>query len=147
MPEPTIICPKCKTEIPLTESLAAPLLEVTRKQYERKLSQKDKEIEQREEILRDKEKKIAEARRRLGQQVAEQVNEQLKAERVRITAEEGKKARLAGASEVEAKIRELEGLKEVLVEKNRELAEARKSRRQRLLRSSVNWMTRSALSN
>jgi len=25
--EPTIICPKCKAEIPLTESLAAPLLE------------------------------------------------------------------------------------------------------------------------
>ena len=44
--EPTIICPKCKTEIPLTESLAAPLLEATRRQYERKLSQKDKEIEQ-----------------------------------------------------------------------------------------------------
>jgi len=27
MTEPTIICPKCKTEIKLTESLAAPLIE------------------------------------------------------------------------------------------------------------------------
>ena len=26
MSEPTIICPKCKTEIKLTESLAAPLV-------------------------------------------------------------------------------------------------------------------------
>ncbi len=27
MAEPTIICPNCKTEIKLTESLAAPLIE------------------------------------------------------------------------------------------------------------------------
>lgn len=30
MTEPTIICPNCKTEIRLTESLAAPLIELTR---------------------------------------------------------------------------------------------------------------------
>ncbi len=75
--EPTIICPKCKAEIPLTESLAAPLLEATRKQYEGKLSQKDKEIEQREEALHEKEKKVADAKRTLDQQVADQVAEQL----------------------------------------------------------------------
>jgi len=34
MTAPTIICPNCKTEIKLTESLAAPLVESTRKQYE-----------------------------------------------------------------------------------------------------------------
>jgi len=34
MTEPTIICPNCKTEIKLTESLAAPLIESTRKQFE-----------------------------------------------------------------------------------------------------------------
>jgi hypothetical protein len=67
MAEPTITCPKCKAEIPLTESLAAPLIEATRKQYERKLSQKDREIEQREEALREKEKKVADAKRKLDQ--------------------------------------------------------------------------------
>ena len=41
MTEPTIICPNCKTEIKLTESLAAPLLESTRKQFEQQLAQKD----------------------------------------------------------------------------------------------------------
>jgi len=41
MTEPTIICPNCKTEIKLTESLAAPLIEATRKQYEEQLAQKD----------------------------------------------------------------------------------------------------------
>jgi len=40
MMEPTIICPKCKSEIKLTESLAAPLIEATRKQYEDQLSRK-----------------------------------------------------------------------------------------------------------
>lgn len=30
MTKPTIICPNCKTEIKLTESLAAPLIEATR---------------------------------------------------------------------------------------------------------------------
>ena len=87
MNEPTITCPKCKTEIPLTESLAAPLIEATRKQFERKLSQKDKEIEQREEAIRDKEKKLAESKRKIEQQVADQVEEQIKAERTRIIAE------------------------------------------------------------
>ena len=30
MAEPTVVCPHCKTEIKLTESLAAPLLESIR---------------------------------------------------------------------------------------------------------------------
>ena len=37
MVEPVIICPNCKKEIRLTESLAAPLVEATRRQYEQKL--------------------------------------------------------------------------------------------------------------
>ena len=56
MTEPTIICPSCKTEIRLTESLAAPLIEATRKKFEQKLSAMDHEIAQREQAVRDKEK-------------------------------------------------------------------------------------------
>lgn len=36
MTESTIICPNCKTEIKLTESLAAPLLEATRRDFEQR---------------------------------------------------------------------------------------------------------------
>jgi hypothetical protein len=36
--EPVIVCPHCKKEIRLTESLAAPLVEATRRQYEQKLA-------------------------------------------------------------------------------------------------------------
>jgi hypothetical protein len=39
MTDPTITCPSCKTEIKLTESLAAPLLESTRRQFEEQLAQ------------------------------------------------------------------------------------------------------------
>ena len=39
MAEPTIICPKCKNEIKLTESLAAPLIESTRRDFEQRLAQ------------------------------------------------------------------------------------------------------------
>lgn len=127
MTEPTIVCPKCKTEIPLTESLAAPLIEATRKQYEKKLSQKDKEIEQREETLRDKEKKVAEAKRKFDQHVAEQVAEQVKGELTRLRAEEAKKAKLASAAEIEEKAREVADLQDVLKQRDRKLAEAQKA--------------------
>jgi hypothetical protein len=38
MTEPTLTCPTCRTEIKLTESLAAPLIEVTRRRYEDQLA-------------------------------------------------------------------------------------------------------------
>lgn len=41
MAEPTITCPNCKIEIRLTESLAAPLIAATRKQFEDQLLEKD----------------------------------------------------------------------------------------------------------
>ena len=53
MNEPTIICPACKTEFPLTESLAAPIVEATRRQYEQKIAQKETEVSKREEALRE----------------------------------------------------------------------------------------------
>lgn len=124
MIEPTIICPKCKTEIRLTESLAAPLIEATRQQFEEKLSQKDDEIAQREQVLRDKEKQVSEAKRTLEQQVADQVAEQLKAERQRVIEEESKKAKQASAAELESKTRELAELQEVLTSREEKLAEA-----------------------
>lgn len=40
MIEPTITCPNCKTEIKLTESLAAPLIEATCRELEQRLEKK-----------------------------------------------------------------------------------------------------------
>jgi len=44
MSDPTLICPQCKTTIKLTESLAAPLLEATRKRFETQLGQERQRI-------------------------------------------------------------------------------------------------------
>lgn len=44
MAESTVVCPNCRTEIELTESLAAPLLEATRRDFEKRLKQKDADL-------------------------------------------------------------------------------------------------------
>lgn len=124
MTEPTITCPNCHTVIPLTASLAAPLIAATRQQYEQQLLLKDEEVAKREQSIREKEKQIAEAKRTLDEQVADQVATQLKTERARVAAEEAKKAKLATAVELEAKARELTDLQEVLKARNEKLAEA-----------------------
>jgi len=95
MTEPTITCPHCKIEIRLTESLAAPLIDATRKQFEQRLAQKDAEIAQREQGVREMEKQIAETKRTLNEQIADQVAAQLKSERARLIADEARKAKPA----------------------------------------------------
>ncbi len=127
MTEPTITCPNCKTEIKLTESLAAPLIAATRQQFEQQLAQKDSDIAKREQAMRDKEKQLNDAKHKLDDQVADQVAEQLKAERARIIVEESKKAKLASAAELENKVRELGDLQEVLKARDEKLAEAQKA--------------------
>ncbi|MBI5430444.1 MAG: DUF2130 domain-containing protein [Nitrosomonadales bacterium] len=127
MTEPIIICPSCKSEIKLTESLAAPLIAVTRQQYEQKLAQKDSEVAQREQAMRDREQQLAEDKRKLDEQVAGQVAEKLKAESARIVAEESRKAKLASAAELENKARELAELQEMFKAHDAKLAEAQKT--------------------
>lgn len=127
MTEPTITCPSCKSEIKLTESLAAPLIAATRKQYEQQLAQKDNDIAKREEAMLAKEKQIAEEKRKLQEQVELQVADQLKAERTRIIAEESRKAKQASAAELENKARELADMQEALQQNNAKLAEAQKA--------------------
>ena len=123
MTEPTITCPNCKTEIKLTESLAAPLIETTRKEYEKRLSQKDADIAKRETAIREKEEALSKAKEAIDEQVAEKV----KLERAQIVTEEAKKARLAVATDLEQKSTELEDLKNALNQQGEKLAEAQKA--------------------
>jgi len=127
MTEPTIVCPKCNNEIRLTESLAAPLIAATRQQYEQRLSEKDADIARREDVVRDRERQVLEGRRALDQQVATQVEAQLKLERARVVAEESRKARLANSAEMETKVRELAELQEVLKARDEKLAQAQRA--------------------
>ena len=127
MTELTITCPKCKTDFPLTESLAAPLIEATRQQFEQKISQKNEEIAQREQAVRDQEKQVLEEKRAIAQQVTDQVAEQLNTERARLIEDERKKAKLASAAEIDTKNQELTELQEVLKVRDEKLAEAQKA--------------------
>jgi len=126
MAEPTIICPNCHTEIKLTESLAAPLIESTRRQFEQQLAQKDDDITRREQAMREREQQLAERRSKLDEQVASQVETQLKTDRARIAAEESRKARLALSTDLEEKARELVDLQGLLKTRDAKLAEAQK---------------------
>jgi len=98
MAEPTVICPNCKTEIKLTESLAAPLLEATRLDFEQRIKQKDTDLAAK-----------------------------LKEEGVKIAADEARKAKLALAAELDQRTRAVAELENTLKENNVKLAEAQKA--------------------
>lgn len=123
MTDPTIICPNCQAEIRLTESLAAPLVEATRKDYEQRLAKKDAHIADREKELSEREDAISKARDELNEEVAEK----LKVERAKIAADEAKKAKLVLATDLEQKDKDLADLQDVLKERDAKLAEAQEA--------------------
>jgi len=123
MAEPTVVCPQCKTEIKLTESLAAPLLESIRRDYEQRLTQKDTEVAKREKLLHEREAGLERAKETFD----EQVNQKLQQERARIAAEEQKKAKLTLGNDLEQRVKEVTELQEVLRQRDAKLAEAQKA--------------------
>lgn len=123
MSEPTIICPNCKTEIKLTESLAAPLIESTRRDYEKRLAQKDADVAKRDAALREREEALSKAQQTIDDQVAEK----LKLERGKIALEEAKKAKLVLQTDIDQKTQALADLQEVVNQQNTKLADAQKA--------------------
>jgi hypothetical protein len=123
MIEPQIVCPNCRTEIKLTESLAAPLIEKTRKQYEQQLASKESDFAKREAALRQTQDELAKAREAINDEVAKR----LKAERASVAETEAKKARLALANELEQKDRQVADLQKNLTDNNTKLGEAQKA--------------------
>ncbi len=123
MSEPTITCPNCKTEIRLTESLAAPLIEATRKQYDDKLAKKDADIAKREAAVREQQTAVAKAQESIDELVAAK----MKSERAIIAAEEAKKAKRALSNDLDQKSREVSELQDVLKQRDAKLGEAQKA--------------------
>lgn len=123
MIEPIITCPNCSTEIKLTESLAAPIVQATRKEYEAKVAEKESDFSKREKELRILQKNINDSERIIDERVSEKV----KLERASIAADEAKKAKASIASDLDKKTNELAELQEVLQQRNEKLAEAQKS--------------------
>ena len=123
MAEPTVVCPQCKVEIKLTESLAAPLLESIRREYEQRLTQKDTDIAKREQALAARAQSLEKAQQTLERQVAEKIE----LERGRIVAEEARKAKIALSGELDQKTKEIHTLQDILKQNNAKLAEAQKA--------------------
>src|SRR5215475_9068504 len=123
MAEPTIICPQCRSEIKLTESLSAPLLESIRRDYEQRLSQKDVDMAKREQALNERAATLQKNQATFDQQIAQKLQQ----ERVRIAAEEAHRAKLALGNDLDQKVKEINTLQEVLKQRDAKLAEAQKA--------------------
>jgi hypothetical protein len=116
MTEPTITCPQCKTEIKLTESLAAPLVASTRRQFEQQIADKEAEIRQREAAMVQAQKSID-----------EQIAAKLAVERDAIVAAEARKARDAVSDEIAQARQEKTAAEELLQDRNAKLLAAQKT--------------------
>jgi hypothetical protein len=123
MAEPTVVCPQCKAEIKLTESLAAPLLESIRRDYEQRLTQKDTDIAKREKTLHEREAVLQKQKESMDEQVAQKMQQ----EQARIAAEEAKKAKLAVGNELNQKVKEINDLQDILKQSDIKLADAQKA--------------------
>ena len=128
MTDPKIVCPECSTEIRLTESLAAPLIAETRKQFEAQLAAKEADFGRREAKLKQVQEDLAKAREAIDEQVATR----LKAERAAIIEAEAKRARTALADELGRRDQQLTELQQTLAINNVKLAEAQQAQTEML---------------
>ena len=120
MEEPTIECPSCGTEIKLTESLAGPLIEATRMEYEEKLTAQNQKFEAREHAIISKEIELAEAQAAQN----EKLQDLIEVERGKIVEDEKRKARSLATAEINAKSKEVVELQELVKQRTEKLAEA-----------------------
>ena len=123
MNDPMIICPHCKGAVHLTEAMAAPLVEATRKQYLNQIAEKDAAIALRETAILKRESDVADARRSIEAEVANK----LKESRQEIAVEEAERARKNSAHELESKTKEITDLEATLKDRSDKLAEAQKA--------------------
>lgn len=121
--EATLHCPNCNHEIKLTESLAAPLIEETRRRFHEQLASKDAEVAKKTESLRQEREQLEKAR----EQIEDKVAQRLAAERSQIVAAESKKAREAAAAELQSKSAELDEIRKTLETNNAKLSEAQQA--------------------
>lgn len=120
MSDPIISCPKCGTDIKLNESLAGPLIEATRREFEGKLAERDAAIDKREAEVRRQQADVATAKANIEDQIASKLNEARK----QIADDEAKKARALIGNDLEAKNKEIEALQEVAAAREQKLIAA-----------------------
>lgn len=131
-----IKCPHCSKPFKLNETLAAPLIEETRRKCEAEFQEKEDELEGRrkefaqEQKAADKARKAFEKERaalaRQQEQLEEQVAEKVEQQRAAIVRDEAKKAKQKYEEKLAERDEEKAELEEQIKEKNEKLTEARK---------------------
>ncbi|MCK1364084.1 DUF2130 domain-containing protein [Bradyrhizobium sp. 62] len=125
---PRIVCPKCSHQIPLTESIAAPLLEAERKGFQQKLAAREAEFGRKADDLRRQQEELAEAR----ENIEAQVRQRLAAERTQVVTTEAKKAREQVAGDLAAIRQQLAENEQLLKVRETKLAEAQQAQAEAL---------------
>jgi len=120
MAEPSLNCPVCGESIKLTESLAGPLIESTRREFEAKIKAKDTDLANKVAAL-DAEKATLEDSKKA---LAGEIQKGIESERAVIAKIEAEKAKRLLAIEFQAKESETEELKTVLADRDKKLGEA-----------------------
>jgi len=131
--EPTILCPQCKAQVKLTESLAAPLVEATRREYERRMAQMNLECARREDALKQQEQALTRAKAEW--KAAEQ--ERFRAERERIAEEEARRAELKCQTDLAQRQSEIVHLQATLKTRDEKLADAQRAQAQYLQKERI----------
>jgi hypothetical protein len=126
--EPYVVCPKCSHQIPLTESIAAPLLEAERRGFQEKLVAREAEFARKADELRRQQIDLTKARESLD----EQISQRLQAERKQVIATEAKKARDQVADDLNAMTQQLAESRQLLEVRNAKLAEAQQAQAEAL---------------
>jgi hypothetical protein len=122
MAEIVLTCKQCGAELELTDSLAAPLLEDAKKEFERKLAQKNEEIARQKKEMDERRAALEGAEEALDQTIAQRVAEQV----AKVSSTEAKKARDALKDELKEKDEQLDNLKKDLA--NTAETESRKAK-------------------
>ena len=110
MTEPTITCPSCQADIKLTESLAGPLVEQTRKAFAEQLSAKDQLIAKAQAEAASAKQSVEQERLDIEATLAKRMDEARK----QIATDEAERAKRLIATDLEARDRQLAELTETL---------------------------------
>ena len=121
MNEPSITCPQCKSEVKLTESLAAPLVQQTEERYRRMMEERQKDLEGERDKLRAREASLQKEKEDLDTTL----RQRLAQERRTIADEEQKKARASLQADLDAAKQEKDAVQTELDASRKKLLDAR----------------------
>lgn len=131
-----IECPHCHRSFKLNETLAAPLVEETRRKCQREFEEKEEALDERRKAFADEQKAADKARREIekdraalakqAEKMDEAIAEQVAAQRSAIAKEEAKKAKQKYDEKLAERDEERAELEERIKDKDEKLAQARK---------------------